>query len=121
MKPKLTPEEIARGEFALAKIRALMTSTPKPEVAAMPPKTDLGETDALEYPHDARVRYDSDALGAFFRASAWSDYQIFILAFAITVEHSGPAAVREIQKLSHADAAWARHLATSREPQGGAQ
>ncbi len=115
---KLTPEEIARGEFALAKIRAMMAP---PAVAAMPPKTDLGETDALEYPHDARVRYDSDALGAFFRASAWSDYQIFILAFAITVERSGPAAVREIQKLSHADAAWARHLATSREPQGGAQ
>lgn len=116
MKRKLTPEEIARGEIELAKLRALMASTPG---TAAPSKQDLG---MLEYPHDARVRYDSDAIAAFFRTSGWSDFQMFILALAIAVERSGPAAVREVEKLSRADALWARHLATGESRgQGGVQ
>ena len=119
MKRKLTPEEIARGEIELARIRALMASTPG---MAAPRKPDLGADDMLEYPHDARVRYDNDAIDAFFRASGWSDFQMFILALAIAVECSGPAAVREVEKLSRADAIWARHLATGEsQGQGGVQ
>lgn len=115
LKPKLTPEEIVRGKIAVAKLREILNSPVQDQR-----KKDLG---MLEDSHmDARGRYDTDAVDAFFRACGWSDYQMFIQAFAIAVENRGPNAVREIQKLSHADAAWARHLATS-EPQGqgGAQ
>jgi hypothetical protein len=118
-KPDLTDYE--RGRLQIAKLRAMVTDQ-KPEVPARRPDLrDLGEVDPLEYPDDARVRYDTDVIDAFFRASGWSDYQMWLLAYAISVEYQGPNAVQEIQKLSRADAAWARHLATSREPQGGVQ
>lgn len=121
-KPDLTDNE--RGRLQCAKLRALITGsgrTPEGRSARRPDLLDLGEADPLEYPNNARVRYDTDAVDALFRASGWSDYQMWLLAYAISVEYQGPNAVQEIQKLSHADALWARHLATSREPQGGAQ
>ena len=116
LKPELTPEEIVRGRVALEKIKEVM-NTPAQEKR----RKDLGEEDLCESPHDLRGPYDTDAVDAFFKACGWSDFQIFVLAFAIAAERQGPNAVREIQKLSSVDAAWARHLATSREPQGGVQ
>ncbi len=118
-KPDLTDND--RGRIEIAKLRALLNQgQSQPEGRARRSDLrDLGESDILEYPHDARIQHDSDAVAALFTASRWSDYQMFLLAYAISVEYQGPNAVQEIQKLSCADALWARHLATS-EP-GGAQ
>ena len=113
LKPELTPEEIVQGKIAIAKLREIMNIPVQDKR-----KTDLGLLD--DNHRVARTRYDTDAVDALFRVCGWSDYQMFILAFAVAVERQGPNAVREIEKLSRADAAWARHLATS-EPQGGSQ
>lgn len=119
-KPDLTSKDRARIE--LAKLRALVNQEPKGHSAGRAGRAvkDLREADFLGYPHEVRVKYDSDAVAALFQSSGWSDYQMFLVAFAISVEHQGPNAAREIQKLSRADDIWARHLATSRE-QGGVQ
>ncbi len=118
-KPDLTDNE--RGRLQCAKLRALITGPGEPPEGRSARRADLEDLGLLGYPDNVRVKYNTDAVDALFQVSGWSDYQMWLLAYAISVEYQGPDAVREIQKLSHADAAWARHLATSREPQGGAQ
>jgi hypothetical protein len=87
-----------------------------------PQKPDLDIGQAFDFQaRDVRGQYDSDTVAALFEASGWSDFQMFVLAFAIAIEFEGPNSVREIQKLSRADALWARHLATSEPQRGGAQ
>jgi hypothetical protein len=114
-KPDLTDYE--RGRLQIAKLRALIAEpSAKPEAEGHARRADLKDLGLLGYPDDVRVRYDTDAVDALFRASGWSDYQMWLLAFAIAVEYQGQNAVQEIQKLSCADALWARHLATG-EPQ----
>lgn len=114
LKPELTPEEIVQGKIAIAKLREIMNIPVQDKR-----KKDLGMLDDSHM--DARLKYDTDAIGVFFQACGWSDYQMFLQALEIAVEHQGPNAVREIERLSRADALWARHLATSREPQRGVQ
>lgn len=117
-KPDLTDNERVRLQFA--KLRALITERgEKSEGHAR--RTDLEDLGLLGYPDNVRRRYDTDGVDALFRASGWSDYQMWLLAYAISVEYQGPNAVQEIQKLSRADALWARHLATSEPQRGGAQ
>jgi hypothetical protein len=116
MKPDLTDNE--RGRLQLAKLRALIT-VPGEKPGGRVRRADLEDLGLLGYPDNVRVKYDTDAVDVFFRESGWSDYQMFLLAYAISVEYQGPNACREIQKLSRADMLCARHLATS-EP-GGAQ
>ncbi len=117
-KSDLTDNERVRLQFA--KLRALIAEpSAKPEGRAR--RADLKDLGLLGYPDNVRVKYDTDAVDALFRASGWSDYQMWLLAYAISVEYQGPNAVREIQKLSRADALWARHLATSEPQRGGAQ
>lgn len=99
---KLTEEELQRAEAGIAALRAVMEKPP-----ARKEKADLGAADLLAYPRPryVRERYDSDAMCALFTESGWSDYQTFLAAVALAVEHSGQNACREIQKLSRGDMA----------------
>ncbi len=118
-KPDLSNDERARTEFA--KLRVMVKQPdqkPEERHARRADLLDLGEADLLEYPDNVRLRYDTDAVDALFRASGWSDYQMWLLAFAIAIEYQGPNAVREIQKLSQADMVFARHLATQSHTRG---
>lgn len=112
---KLTEEELQRAEAGIAALRAVMEKPP-----ARKAKADLGATDPLVYPRPryVRERYDSDAMHTLFTESGWSDYQTFLTALAVAVEHSGQNACREIQKLSRGDMALATFTqATPGRPQ----
>ena len=63
------------------------------------------DTDFCSSPGAASIgqKYDRPTVAAFFEESGWSNYQLFLTAFAICVEFEGPAAAREIAKLSRED------------------